>query len=301
VRSAVSVRLLQKQLEAKNNSLRETFKTLQETQSQLVHREKMASLGQLVAGVAHEINNPVGFIIGNLYYLEEHIASANALISMYESEMAAHPEMASRSKALRVSSRVDDWAGEWQSIVGGIREGAERAAHAQIVQDLRLFSRHDRAEVIEADLNESLESTLRLLRDRLKTVELVKEYGSLPPVRCFGGQINQVFMNVISNAIDSLGLINRRITVRTRCAESDAVEVEIEDTGSGITAEVLEKVFDPFFTTKDVGKGTGLGLSVSYGIIERHHGRIEVSSNVGSGTTFRIWLPISMEVEAVDA
>jgi signal transduction histidine kinase len=278
VRSFARLKLLQDDLTCNNAALSNALEQLKAAQSQLVHQEKMASLGQLVAGIAHEINNPVHFIQGNLDFLEE------ALQSLLEER-----RVLSADQRLE---RNDGLGGDLASILSGIREGVARTVG--IVKDLRTFSRLDRAEMIEIDLRESLDATLNLLRAKLRTIEVLRDYGTLPLVECLAGQIGQVFMNLIVNAIDAVG-DGGRIRIRTgHLPDAGFAFVEIEDNGSGMAPEVASQIFNPFFTTKEIGKGTGLGLSVSHGIIERHKGSIRVSSEVGVGSTFRVELPISM-------
>jgi signal transduction histidine kinase len=229
--------------------------------------------------VAHEINNPVHFIQGNLDFLEQSISAMSE-------ELKTLP----RRPDSKLDAQVEE---DLASILSGIREGVARTV--RIVADLRTFSRLDRAEVIEIDLCEALEATLNLLRARLRPVEVVREFGEIPLVSCFGGQVNQVFMNLIVNAIDALGE-GGRICIRTgHLPEKGRVFVEVEDNGCGMDADVVKHIFDPFFTTKEVGKGTGLGLSVSHGIIERHGGTIDVTSHVGMGSTFRVELPLQVQ------
>jgi signal transduction histidine kinase len=263
------------QLETANQELGATLRELQAAESQLVHSEKMASLGRLVAGVAHEINNPVSFIANSVSPLKKRLAKA----------ATATPESAAKILAE---------AGE---IVDIMANGAERAA--AIVKDLRSFSRLDEATRKAVDLHEGLEVSLRLLEHRWRDRIMVeRDYGTLPPVDCDPGQINQVFVNILANACDALGE-RGTLTVQTR-PDGDAVRVVIRDDGPGIPPDVRARIFDPFFTTKDVGAGTGLGLSISHGIITAHGGRIEVESVPGQGAAFTIVLPASQPA-AVDS
>jgi signal transduction histidine kinase len=242
---------------------------LRDTQTQLVQAEKMKSLGQLVAGVAHELNNPIGFVHANLQLLDEYIAK---LLAPGRSQQETAKAREAIAKLLVRS-----------------REGTERVK--KIVQDLRTFSRMDQAELQDANLNEEIERTLALMEPRFKTaVTVERDFGTLPRVRCYPGQLNQVFLNLLMNACDAIGK-KGKIRIRTR-RSSDGVRLEFHDDGPGIPEEIQRQVFDPFFTTKPVGVGTGLGLSISHGIIERHGGRISVESLPGHGTTFLIELPL---------
>ena len=254
----------------------ERTRELRDTQAQLMQSEKMRSLGQLVAGVAHELNNPIGFVHANLQLLEGYVTR---LISSQERGDPAERVREAIHKLLLRS-----------------REGTQRVK--DIVQDLRTFSRMDQAELGDADLNEEIGRTLALMEPRFKGgVRVERDFGELPRVRCLPGQLNQVFMNLVMNACDAVGA-KGRIVVRTRPTDS-GVALFFEDDGPGIPAEHRERIFEPFFTTKPVGKGTGLGLSISHGIIERHGGRMSVECPDGGGTQFRIDLPrVARIVEA---
>ncbi|MCL4685746.1 GAF domain-containing protein [Myxococcota bacterium] len=248
----------------------ERTQELRETQALLVQSEKMRTLGQLVAGVAHELNNPIGFVHANLKLLEEYVAKLTAL-----------QERGGDVSRVREAIR---------KLLSRSREGTQRVK--QIVADLRTFSRMDQAELQEADLNQEIDRTLSLMEPRARSgIEIERDFGDLPRVRCHAGQLNQVFMNLLINACDAMG-DKGRIRVRTRALDETRVRLEFEDEGPGIPPEVRDRVFEPFFTTKAVGQGTGLGLSLSHGIIERHGGRIWVESEAGAGTRFVVELPI---------
>jgi signal transduction histidine kinase len=242
---------------------------LRETQAQLTQAEKMKSLGQLVAGVAHELNNPIGFVHANLQLLDEYV------VKLLEAQRAGVDQAPIREAIEKLLMRS--------------REGTERVK--KIVQDLRTFSRMDQAELQYADLNQEIERALTLMEPRFRNeISVEREFGDLPRVRCYAGQLNQVILNLLMNACDALGE-RGTIRIRTRrCGEG--VRLEFSDDGPGISPEVCRRIFDPFFTTKPVGAGTGLGLSLSHSIVERHGGRLIVDSEVGVGTTFAIDLPL---------
>lgn len=269
------------------------IKKLEQAHNQLLQSEKMASIGQLAAGVAHEINNPIGYVNSNLgtlgLYVEKLFRVADACTEA-EAGLADHPALA----AIKALKKEVDWDYLHDDVRDLLRESGEGLARVkQIVQDLKDFSHVDQAEWQWFDLHKGIDSTLNIVHNEIKyNAEVVKEYGELPAVECIPSQLNQVFMNMLVNASHAIGEGGHgQITVRTG-SEGDRVWVEFADTGKGIAPENLTRIFDPFFTTKPVGKGTGLGLSLSYGIIEKHHGKIEVESEVGKGTTFRIWIPL---------
>jgi signal transduction histidine kinase len=256
---------LNKTLEARVD---ERTRELRDTQAQLVQSEKMRSLGQLVAGVAHELNNPIGFVHANLQLLDEYVTR------LLQRDL--DPEK--RRKTQEAISKL----------LARSREGTERVK--RIVQDLRTFSRTDQAELQQVKLDDEIDRTLALIEPRLKGIEVVRDYGELPLVRCFAGQLNQVFLNLLMNSCDALdGRGTIRITTR---AEPPGVMLRFEDDGPGMPPEVMSRIFEPFFTTKAVGKGTGLGLSLSHGIVARHGGHMEVDSQPGAGARFTIRLPL---------
>jgi len=278
-------------LRARQRELEAAYKDLEQAQSQLLQSEKMASVGQLAAGVAHEINNPVGFVNSNLGTLQNYVADLFKVIAAYEQIEAQLPQddALQQLRALKKKLDLDYLREDTGNLVKESIEGLGRVK--KIVQDLKEFSHVDSAEWQIADLHAGLDSTLNIAHNELKyKVAVVKEYGELPQVECIASQINQVFMNLLVNAAHA---IETRGTVTIRSGRtSDDAWVEITDTGKGMPPEVLKHIFEPFFTTKPVGKGTGLGLSLAYGIVQKHHGRIEVESEVGKGTRFRIHLPV---------
>ncbi|NJO40154.1 MAG: HAMP domain-containing protein [Cyanobacteria bacterium CRU_2_1] len=264
---------------------------LQDTQTQLIQTEKMSSLGQMVAGIAHEINNPVNFIYGNLSYTKIYTEDLLGLVHLYRQHYPnATPEIQERIEAIDLDFLNEDLP----KLLSSMKLGADRIR--QLVLSLRNFSRLDEAETKLSDLHEGIDSTLLLLGNRLKhEIDVVKHYGDLPLVECYPAQINQVFMNIIGNAIDALlenkDQISKKITIQTE-AQQDWVKICIQDNGSGIPQTIMSKLFDPFFTTKPIGQGTGLGLAICYQIVEKHHGKIQVHSTIGKGAEFIIMLPI---------
>lgn len=278
-----------KDLEKQNTELARSKAELERLQAQIVHSEKMASLGQLAAGVAHELNNPAGFIYGNMEILRTCAAGLERLLSFYDN--APLPDsLTAQIKAIKEETDYEHALEDLKSIITDCHSGAERIRN--VVQNLRLFSRLDEAEFKKVDLHEGIESTIRLLSQYYSSgrIMLERDYGHLPPVDCYAGQLNQVWMNLFINAAQAMareGMV--RVTTRE---ENGMAVVSISDTGSGIAPENLKKIFDPFFTTKRVGEGTGLGLSIIYGIVERHGGSIGVESRPGEGATFTVTLPI---------
>lgn len=274
-----------------NETLNRTVEDLKAAQEQLIQAEKMASLGQLTAGIAHEINNPINFVSANIQPLKDDMADILSLATCYEAVIREkHLEKEFEGiGALKEKYDIEVTLKEVNDLLKGIEEGAKRTS--EIVKGLRNFSRLDQNVFRRANLNESLESTLVLLHSAYKNrIEIEKQYGNIPEVDCYPGQINQVFMNVLSNAIQAIPE-EGTIFIRT-WQDRDFVKISVKDTGSGMSDLVRKKIFDPFFTTKEIGKGTGLGLSISYGIIQKHNGEIEVFSKPGKGTEFIINIPI---------
>ncbi|MGB3512629.1 MAG: AAA family ATPase [Microcoleaceae cyanobacterium] len=291
------------ELNEKNLRIEQTLQQLQRTQSQLIQSEKMSSLGQLVAGVAHEINNPVGFIYGNLSPAREYVSDLLNLIDLYQENYPDPvPEIQEEIEAIELDFLVEDL----QKLLNSMKVGTERIR--DIVISLRNFSRLDEAEMKPVNPHEGIDSTLLILDTRIKEkadrreIEIVKNYGKLPEVICYVSQMNQVFMNLLTNAIDVLKPLRNKqqefdrkptIIISTQVTELNTVKIKVSDNGSGINSETLSKIFDPFFTTKAVGSGTGLGLSISYSIVvEKHGGKLTCISEVGKGTEFIIEIPI---------
>lgn len=277
-------------LEARNEELARGKAELERLQAQIVHSAKMASIGQLAAGIAHELNNPVGFIYGNLSLLWQFAEELKNLLNFYDN--AALPEeIASGAKMLKEKIDYETTLEDLDSIIDDCRHGAQRIR--DIVQNLRIFSRLDEAEFTKTEIHEGIDSTIRLLSRYYSAdnIRLVKDYGALPPIDAFAGQLNQVWMNLLANAAQAVGESGGEVKITTRVRE-ESVVVSISDTGCGISPEYLSRVFDPFFTTKPVGEGTGLGLSISFGIVKRHGGTIEVKSQPNEGSTFIVSLPM---------
>ncbi len=284
---------IEAQLRQQAEDLAQTLQELKRTQAQMIQAEKMSSLGQLVAGVAHEINNPVNFIHGNLSHLEEHTQDLLQLVHLYQSSNIPECE------EIDLKYIQEDLP----KILNSMKVGTQRIR--QIVLSLRNFSRMDEAEFKTVDIHEGIDSSLMILQHRLKEkpefpeIHVIKDYDSLPVVECYAGQLNQVFINILANAIDALeqGTDNEvllpTITIRTSLIDSDWVKIAIADNGLGMPEQIQKQIFNPFFTTKPVGKGTGMGLSISYQIItEKHAGKLECYSKLGQGTEFVIAIPI---------
>ena len=279
-------------LEKEKEEQKVLINKLEDAHCQLLQSEKLASIGQLAAGVAHEINNPICFVNANLSSLKDYAVKLLAMLDAYEScdgVLQQDPVIAARLQQVRKEADIDFVRSDIASLIAESLEGTDRVRI--IVQDLRDFSRAGEAVWEWANIHACLDSTLNVVRNEIRyKAEVIRDYGVLPQVECYPSQLNQVFMNLLINGAQSIAG-QGSITIRTGM-EGDQVWVAISDTGAGIAPENMARIFDPFFTTKPVGKGTGLGLSLCYGIVERHGGRIDVRSTVGEGTTFTIHLPI---------
>lgn len=281
---------------SQKETIEHAYSELRAAQSQMVHSEKMASLGQLTAGIAHEINNPINFISVGITGLEKNFRSFMKVVEKYEAiNNSSDPVAALKEiETLKKEIQYADVKGFITGLMDDIKLGADRAA--EIIQGLRSFSRLNEAEFKAADLHEGLDATLVLLRTRTKnSIKVTKDYDhDLPPINCNPGQLNQVFMNILTNAIESIEMKQTQeaneIQIKTT-NKPDKIEIRIKDNGIGIPKDIQQKIFDPFFTTKDVGKGTGLGLSIVFGIIKKHNGQIEVISEQDKGSEFIISLP----------
>jgi len=298
---------LEKRVEERTAELKKAWLNLQQAQVQIVQNEKLATLGQLVAGVAHEINNPVGFIKGHLSFIEEYIQDLLSLLSLYQQQF---PSPGSNIEQVIEEIDLDYLLEELPKMLSSMERGVERIC--QLSNSLRTFSRSDTQAKVPFNLHDGIDSTLLILKHRLNanekrsSIDVLKEYGKLPEVKCYPGQLNQVFMNLIANAIDAFDESNQglswdemrehpnQITIHSEVNwHKDTVAISIADNGPGMSTQVQENIFESFFTTKAVGKGTGLGLSISHQIIvEKHGGLLTCKSSLGKGTEFLIEIPM---------
>lgn len=292
-RASLQTLQLERLVEQRTQALQLEINERKHLESQLVQSEKLASLGQLAAGVAHEINNPVGFISSNLSTLERYFNQLQQMLEAYQHSEAliAQQDPRDRLEALRTALELDFLREDIPVLIRESKEGIGRVV--QIVKDLKNFSRVDNDQTWQfANLQHGIDSTLNIVASELKyKADVIKHYTPLPDIECLASQLNQVVMNLVINAAQAMGPERGTITI-SNGVEGDTIWLEVADNGCGIAADTVQKIFDPFFTTKPVGEGTGLGLSLSYGIVKKHRGDISVSSELGKGTTFRVVLPI---------
>ncbi|MBN3962267.1 response regulator [Nostoc sp. NMS8] len=307
IENQINLRLLQVKLQEKNFLLQQALDNLQASQVQQIQNEKMVALGQLVAGLAHEINNPISFIYGNLQYAGQYVEDLVNMIEVYQQEYPKPtPKIQEIAKDIDLNFMIKDL----QNLIGAMYRGSDRIR--EIVLALQHFSRHDEAEMKRVNIHEDIENTLVMLQHRLRetaarsAIIIVKDYGNLPLVTCYTSELNQVFMHLLNNAIDAIeeGVENKsstpysllstpQIRIHTEVTDLNMVKIAIADNGLGIEESLRSRLFDPFFTTKPVGKGSGLGLSISYQIIvQKHQGNITCNSSVGKGAEFAIEIPI---------
>lgn len=306
---AESNQQLETQVKERTAELSAALEQLKHSQIKSIQQEKMSSLGQLVAGVAHEINNPVNFIYGNLKHANEYVRDMLAVLTLYQD---TYPMTTPMLDELIEDVDLEFIAADLPKLMESMNVGAQRIR--SIVAALRTFSRMDEAEYKAVNIHDGLDSTLMILQHRLKVkperpaIEVIRDYGDLPPIACYAGQLNQVFMNILSNAIDALEDTNAgktlehfqaqpsQITIRTSLVDREWVQVAIADNGPGIPKQLHDRIFEPFFTTKPIGKGTGMGLSISYQIIvEQHKGKIDCLPSPSNGTEFVIQIPVKQD------
>jgi signal transduction histidine kinase len=297
---------LEHRVQERTRELSDALKHLKESESQLIQSEKMASLGQMVAGVAHEINTPLAYVKNSLGAVADKlpaisgaVSHAEKLVALLQAGSSANPQELS-SEFAQVSTLTGQLKQHkvMEELTGLVNDGLFGTGQmTEIVGNLKDFSRLDRSKVTSFDLNEGLKSTLMLAKHLLKSVTVTRHFGEIPAIICSPSQVNQVFLNLVTNAAQAMEGSPGGLTLTTR-ADGEGVAVEVADTGRGIPPEILPKIFDPFFSTKEVGKGTGLGLSISYKIVQQHGGRITVDSKPGAGTTFTVWLPLKPPAEA---
>lgn len=286
----VAAQTLEARVDERTKELSNALRELKDTQSQLIQTEKMSSLGQMIAGIAHEINNPISFIQGNLNPLKEYFEDLLELIETYKCE---YPTPTSAVLETQAAIDLEFILEDLEKLFQSLNIGTKRVH--EIVLSLRNFSRLDEAVVKDVNIHDGLDSTLLILNHRIKScVTVTKDYGDLPLIRCFPAQLNQVFTNIIANALDAMfeaDCESKELSIVTRAIATDQIEITIRDSGPGIPEHIRSKVFDPFFTTKPVGKGTGLGLGICFKIVQQHQGRIDIRTQVDQGTEFIITLP----------
>jgi len=289
--------VLEQNVEKRTKDLNQTLKDLKQAQSKLVDSEKMSSLGLLTAGIAHEINNPINFVSSSISPLRQDLDDIKTILAKYE-EIGGNDNVEEKLrdiKQLKERLDYDIIKTELETIVNGIEDGAKRTA--EIVSGLRNFSRLDEGELKSANINEGINSTLILIKNKLNGISIVKNLGDLPNIECYPGKLNQLFLNLVDNAIGAIiskemNTSEGEIGIKT-WADREFLYIEVSDNGIGIKKEIKDKIFEPFFTSKEVGSGTGLGLSIAYSIVESHNGEITVESEENIGTQIKIALPLN--------
>lgn len=290
--------ILEQKVKERTAELNKAIEDLKQAQSQLVESEKMASLGQLTAGIAHEINNPINFVSSNVFPLKQDIEDLKSILNKY-AEITESADLKSKLNEINNLKEELDYEillEELDTIIHGIEDGAKRTA--EIVSGLRNFSRLDESEFQSANVNDCINTTLKIINPKLSDIEIITELGDIPPIDCYPGKLNQFFLNTIDNAIYAVNAIKTpnhkgKIEIKTTL-KNDHVLVSLKDNGIGMNETTKNKIFDPFFTTKDVGEGTGLGMSIAHGILEMHHAKIEIESEINKGTEIKIFLPLTL-------
>lgn len=290
--------ILEQKVKERTAELNKAIEDLKQAQSQLVESEKMASLGQLTAGIAHEINNPINFVSSNVFPLKQDIEDLKSILNKY-AEITESADLKSKLNEINNLKEELDYEillEELDTIIHGIEDGAKRTA--EIVSGLRNFSRLDESEFQSANVNDCINTTLKIINPKLSDIEIITELGDIPPIDCYPGKLNQFFLNTIDNAIYAVNAIKTpnhkgEIEIKTTL-KNDHVLVSLKDNGIGMNETTKNKIFDPFFTTKDVGEGTGLGMSIAHGILEMHHAKIEIESEINKGTEIKIFLPLTL-------
>lgn len=290
--------ILEQKVKERTAELNKAIEDLKQAQSQLVESEKMASLGQLTAGIAHEINNPINFVSSNVFPLKQNIEDLKSILNKYE-EITESADLKSKLNEINQLKEELDYQlllEELDTIIHGIEDGAKRTA--EIVSGLRNFSRLDESEFQSANVNDCINTTLKIIQPKLADIKIITELEDIPPIDCYPGKLNQFFLNTIDNAIYAVNAVKKpnhkgEIEIKT-ALKNDHIRVTLKDNGIGMDENTKNKIFDPFFTTKDVGEGTGLGMSIAHGILEMHQAKIEIESEIDKGTQIKIFLPLTL-------
>lgn len=290
--------VLEQKVKERTSELNKAINNLKQAQSQLVESEKMASLGQLTAGIAHEINNPINFVSSNVFPLKQDVEDLKSILNKY-AEITESDDLKTKLNEINQLKEELDYQlllEELDTIINGIEDGAKRTA--EIVSGLRNFSRLDESECQSANVNDCINTTLKIIKPKLGDINVITELGDIPPIDCYPGKLNQFFLNTIDNAIYAINAVKKpnhkgEIKIKTTL-NNDHIIVTLKDNGIGMDENTKNKIFDPFFTTKDVGEGTGLGMSIAHGILEIHQAKIEIESEINKGTQIKIFLPLTL-------